>query len=497
MVEFVNSFFQIGLPVIAGLLFVFLYVRPAIRLLNRTVHRRFRVSRVLRATAAVIGFFGFGLTRKELYRAACMRAESELLHPRPTKPDKYEYRHRSEYRAALRGFRADQRAWHARTRAQLGELMKGASGALITVPTCFDIARAEADIVRYFRVRKAGNSLIDPAPEVFQSTIRVEEGFVAPLHLLSGLLSRFDEDWVKSIDGYGQVMLGADNGLEDLRAFQANLFTCWASWGPSAPFGTCDRWVGQKLAQFGYGDENNSITLATPSGEAREIPMRKVRGGYTTLAVRSVVIGVLKNATTIDPEDLCAAQQPQNSHGDEDHASLGQGELVLEVTKQIQQAGGPVGARPRRYYSAYIWAILVVGGPNGSPQPLEQWRNMLTFFEHGNVADEVTYSMLKCQLVTKIRASVETILAAKPNVTLSFACAIDECGCGKPVEFAPPHGESVKEMLFNEEWLESLKARGFAGRVRQALPTVLEREDYAACKLPEVLTSYLSQVAKA
>ncbi|MCP2268831.1 hypothetical protein [Actinokineospora diospyrosa] len=488
MVEFLNSFFQIGLPVIAGLLFVFMYVRPAVRLLNRTVYRRFKLTRIFRAVFAVGRSLGFGLTRKELYRAACMRAESELLNPRPVKPDKYEFRHRYEYRAAVRQYRIDLRDWLSALKVQLSHLMKDENGALITVPTCFDLAKAESDIVRYFRVRVAGNSMVDATPEVFQSTIRVEEGFVAPLHLLAGLLSRFDEDWKKSIDGYSQIMTGTDNSLENLRSFQANLFTCWSAWGPSAPFGTCDRWIGQKVLQFGYGDENNSIALVTRSGEASEMPLsQSPQGGFTTLAVRSVVVGVLKNATTIDPEDLCAAQQPETSPG--------QGNLVLQVTKPILRAGGRAGNAPRRYYSAYIWAILVICGPDGKPESqLEPWRNMLTFFEHGNVADELTYRMLKEQLATKIRTSVETILAARPDVVLSFACAIDECGCGKPIEFPAPLGQSVKETLFGDAWVGHLTKKGWAGRVRQSLPAK-HRETYAACQLSQVLTSYLAKVA--
>src|SRR3954471_18101308 len=71
MMEIVNTLYQIGLPTSAGIFIFLAYLRPTIRLLNRTIHRRFKITRIVRATWMVLTFLSYGQSRKELYRAAC------------------------------------------------------------------------------------------------------------------------------------------------------------------------------------------------------------------------------------------------------------------------------------------------------------------------------------------------------------------------------------------------------------------------------------------
>jgi len=474
--ELLSGFFQIGLPTIAGVSIFLAYIRPAIRLVNRTVCRQYRATRVIRATWVVLRFLSYGISRKELYRAACMRVESELLMPRPQQPDRWEHRHRSEYRLEVGAYRVALRDWQRAVNAQLGTLMKGTDHGEITLTTCFAISAVEDEILRYFRIRLAENANVDANPQVFVSRVHVMEGYVAPLQLLSGLLGHSDSDWPDLINGHNATTMDLDEHLGEFRYFQAFLFTCWLTWGPSASFGTCAAWTGDRVLQFGYGDESNSIALIVRDAGGIRLP-RSPHGGYAVLAERSRVTGVIKAAEVLDQNGLCEVQT--------EALRAGQNRLVLEATAPISTPG----TAARKYYSAYIWVIIALCDLNGQPRFAEPWRNILTFFEHGNIADETTYLLIKRQLATKVRSSLESILRERPDVVLTYACAIDDCGCGRTVEFPPPPGESMRELLFAEPWPNRLHADGWADRVRQEL-TGDARIAHAACRLPFTVSQY-------
>jgi hypothetical protein len=464
-----------------------LYVRPAIRILNRTIFRTFPFTRLFRATWTVFGFVWYGISRSDFYRAACIRVECELLKPRPALPDRFEYAHWGEFRAARRKHRRDVAKWQEMIKDELNNQMQSERRP-IPVPTCFHIEKARTEILRYFKVRQTGRKGAAHR-NAFYSTIKVAEGFVAPLYLLTGLLSEFDEDWRVLINGYSKTVDHLDPELQDTRSFQAFIFLCWLSWGPSITFGQCTLWRPGKLLQFGYGDENNSIELVN-GGKPWGIPLpTSSGGGYSVLAVRSAVTGVIKAAQAVDLKELSSVQQPESAPDET--------RLVLHVTESITQAGGSIRDVSREYYSAYIWVILVVCQPQGRPvyrDEKDEWRNMLTFFEHGNIADELTFPMLKRQLVAKVRPSVEQILRVKPDAVLSYACAIDDCGCGVPVVFPAPPGQSVKEMLFDDDWVAQLAARGLADRVRTEM-SASYRQQYAAHSLPQVVRDYLNWIS--
>ncbi|MFD9733895.1 hypothetical protein [Umezawaea sp. NPDC059074] len=226
--------------------------------------------------------------------------------------------------------------------------------------------------------------------------------------------------------------------------------------------------------QYGFGDESNSIALVIRTSDRFRLPTS--RGGHPVLAKRSWVTGVIKDVEAIDTYTLSEVQTKALEDG--------QNRLVLETADPIN----PVQGR-NKYYSAYIWVIITVCAPDGRPRFEQPWRNMLTFFEHGNIADETTYLLLKQQLAVKVRSSMEAILRERPEVVLTYACAIDDCGCGQPVEYPPPSGESVRELLFVEPWWARLRAEGWDGRVRTELSGDA-RVEHAACNLPFVVEEY-------
>jgi hypothetical protein len=483
-----SDFYDIPV-IVAGLVVAFVLITlPAIRLLARTVYRHRPLGRV-RALVKVLRFLTFGIGRKAIYLAACRWIEAELLNPRPPRPDRFESGTRREHRKAREQYRADKREWTRQAWERLADLMSVSSQTpkLLKVSTCFELYRAEEGIRRYFDARVAGKPTIDIEPTSFQSRIRVSDGFVAPLFLLGGLIAHFEEDWRPVIEDYGRTMRGAGDPLgTDIRSLQAFLFTCWLLWGPSIPMGTCPRWTGRSLLQFGYGDENNSIAVLESVGATRQAspyPFAGRRnGGYGTLANHVEVVGMIKRVSREDTESLCDAQRTQYQ---EDTSPL------------ILQATEPIAERPSvsAYYSAYVWVIFVICDSTGKPLPgKEKWRNMLTFFEHGNLAEEYTFEVLKRQLANKARSSVELVLAADPGITLRYACATDDCGCGSPAACPPPPNESIREILTQYRPGGRFAEFEKAGRVTLTpLPTA--DRDYAACSLPKVVKEFTDTMA--
>jgi hypothetical protein len=476
------------LALIAALITAFvLFMVPALRLLARTVYRHRPLS-YPRTVLKVCRFLTYGIGRKRIYEAACRWIETELLNPRPQPPDRFEFDGKSKYRAARREHRVAHRKWRRQAWRGLAALMNEArrDSAMITVPTCFELYRAETEIRRYFAARDHDRTVIDPEPGVFWSRIRVVEGFLAPLYLLGGLLSHFEDDWKPVIDDYGKTMATAHGSIEpDVQALQSFLFSCWLLWGPSIPIGTCTQWRGKRLFQFGYGDENNSIALLAKGNSAELAPLLggNQRTGFPTLASRAQVTGLLTWVPSIDKQQFCSAQQPELSYG--------QAQLILRATEPVDEPGGLPAEVARRYYSAYIWVIFVLCDRDGKPLYRKRWRNMLPFFEHGNIAEKYTYEALKKQLAVKALSSIELVLKAEPDLTVRYACAIDDCGCGHPLQCPPPRLKSIREMLMGNR--NSFADLAASGRVTLAAPTGA-KDAYAACQLPVVLNDYMKSV---
>ena len=78
------------------------------------------------------------------------------------------------------------------------------------------------------------------------SRITINSGFVAPLHLLTGVLAYYDEEWTPVVDAYGRSVIrpGDPFVYREARKMQSFIFDCWLLWGPSSPICTCQEWHG-------------------------------------------------------------------------------------------------------------------------------------------------------------------------------------------------------------------------------------------------------------
>jgi hypothetical protein len=253
--------------------------------------------------------------------------------------------------------------------------------ATIEVDTCFDLYNAEDEIRQYL---KAKSEIFPEKPVRFEAKVQVGAGFIAPQYLLSGLLAHFDDDWKRIIDEYGQAVDVGNSPLKnkEVLVLQAFLFRCWLLWGPSVPIGKCHHWQhGRQLLQFGYGDETNSVVLAGPDGGDTDTWSRftATATGPRALAVQARVTGNIELTTVFDSQDVCTAQH--SVVNDE------QSRIVVSTT-EVKSLGGSGSDVSGYYYSAYLWVIFIICKDGEPLHPdREGWRNLLTSFEHGNIAE--------------------------------------------------------------------------------------------------------------
>jgi hypothetical protein len=343
----------------------------------------------------------------------------------------------------------------------------------------------------YHRRHRLARYLREVAPQQHPrllSTIRVEGGFVAPHHLLAGLLAAFNENWGPLIEAYRQAEFPSNDPLGPWRQPQASMFLMWLIWGPSIPICTCGRWRdGALVLQYGYGDESNSIPLLV-SEKWRDEVIKKLTedGPGRPLALRWSVAGTLTFGTQ------------GYAKGDAERAIAGEGrlcdaqkrlakELVLEYDETREHDRTRTAPR---YYTAYVWVMFRICDKAGNPllppgkdARLAEWPNLLPFFEHANIADRTAYEAAKRQLAMKVLPTLKRIVEEaktsdeKIDVHFKYACAIDDAMCHEGTLAFPIGGDRIRDLL------------------KQALSDDVTYVDldhkpdrnFSACHLPEII----------
>ena len=309
------------------------------------------------------------------------------------------------------------------------------------------------------------------ARDRFVSSVRIESGFVAPLHLLTGLLTQSDSDWPRVLAEFKTSITRfplpatisdaqPDMMLEHVQAFQ---FYCWLLWGPSIQLCTCDAWKARvKVLQYGYGDEDNSLHLIFDDPNLireswAELQKALVENGRPYgLAVQTVLIATpmwgpslsdeLKFPWIFNPLETDAA-----------HKSMG---LLLRCDQPLDPHNPLLQSLP--YYSAYVWMMFEICDPNGRLRHWRKqpWRYFFPVYEHGNIADGTSYMFAKRALVNKAISMIQTIedafqpRGAQSDVYLRYVCAIDDPGGpiadGHELEFTQngaAQADSLRELL--------------------------------------------------
>jgi hypothetical protein len=463
------------------------------------------------------------LSREKWYRGARVRVEWELLRPRPVPPSRHLALPRRDvgevaaqakrrYQQTVDQYRAELLEWKTRLAAHLSRFARGEGGdVVIQVDDVSQIYARSDEIRNYFGVLATDRSAERHGADRFISRVQIKRGFVAPLHLVAGLLAECEDDWAPVIEDYGDQVAqplpsnsaGAAATFADreselkLQRLQTFLFDCWLLWGPSIPMCTCEAWHGGRpILQFGFGDENNSLSLVFDRPVAREELQRyfasdDVHG--VTLAVKVTgVIGTLQWGPSISPSEVSLAQQ-SICDPDEDRLTLHVDELPL-------LAAGDLAEGSARYYSAYLWSMFVICRENFEPLFRDQtWRGALPFFEHANIAEEQTMATLKHQLVVKTLTTLQGLLRELPRLHLRFVCAIDESCCGSTLLCPPPADASIRDLMQQvidtEPAFADLRPGGSLS-ARLKLDRGLWRDgEYSSCHLPDLIGRYYDYIA--
>ena len=330
---------------------------------------------------------------------------------------------------------------------------------LITVPHPGIVSKAAERINRYTaRVAELEAHSAGEKPGFF-CPIKIESGYIAPLHLLSGLLVHFDDTWPKILNGF-EAEAELDDTLRRLKVsrnfqqIQTYIYYCWLLWGPSIPVcgPTCTRW-GQDMLwlQYGFGDENNSINIVGERGPLTTKMTTFLAGTSAAagadkgvMAVPALVQGRLyyDHVSTFSGSEAAGAAGVKKSGSATESRSL---LFVDEIRSDIK------GGERSLYYSGYLWVMFVVMAEDGDrflplhpedrrndgrENPLKSrlpWKDSIPFFEHGNFADAETCMFGKEQLVQKALTGLVALVEqnGKDGFPLQFAysCAIDDPNC--------------------------------------------------------------------
>ncbi len=336
----------------------------------------------------------------------------------------------------------------------------------------------------------------------FLCAILIENGFVSPIHLITGLIAQYDESWKRILDLFNEdadrPISAFDDLATDTRQIQMFVYTCWLLWGPSVPLCSCENSVGLfRVVQYGYGDENNSIDVvgATEDVDTAMNQLHKAASDRQPcrmdgsadaglpMALPAMVLGRLRLSDSIKRDrqghDIVfpkgVVQNWQSDPGLRPVLHLTRLETGDAVNQGISHDSSRMGrlmASNRtvasKYYSAYLWIAFVMMevGDDGVLRPLGEkgrpWADFIPFFEHGNLADPQSCAYSKSQLAAKVTDAFQQLAKAatgKP-VRFVFACSIDEPGCDSPPAFPGWQGRRLIRDILRERLKKAGLDRG-------------------------------------
>lgn len=481
--------FTFLLAVSALLILIYRQLIPSWRLLRRSLPQHGRSNLSWQATATLYKLLVHGLQLRSLSKATRLRIEIELLDRAPERPLRVRSNTDQEYAAVKEEWKLATKKWSDRINRRLEKIAKQEEADRTIVLDNCQALLGDDNIARYFNA--CGETS-------FLSKVTIKSGFVAPLHLLTGVLAYNDEQWKPVVDAYGRSVIRPDDPLryKKARKLQSFIFDCWLLWGPSTPICTCPEWHGEVALQYGYGDENTSLTLRCSSPEILRTLAGPDGGSEDGLALRAHVSGTLKWGPGLGTAGFCPAQ-----------VAIWQDQrLVLDVVGEadgIRPAGGTEEQVFAQYYSAYLWIIFVMceedpGAPEPRPRnPVHKWRDLIPFFIHANIADREAYDFYANQLARGAVEAAMELLHAEPDLVLRFACAIDETGCGYHMRYEVPIDKISTRM---QRFAGLAEANEPHGKVLQRLRFDVDDSepfcdgDYSACALPEIVNDYYRDI---
>ncbi len=497
-IKAVKEYIAGAFGIIAGAVTAYMFVRskllPAVNFLALSL---FRESRWPRAAALIELLFmwramGFTLKPAHIGRAARLRVEFEILRRL----------NRAEWRKDRKELTADLvRIIRGYTDIDSSEGLPKPE----KIHDCSPLTEAHETMEKYFG--ELGRFGIDKKNRQFLLQVQMGTGYLAAHYLLYGLLGNHEENWTPVLNSYGEAVLEAqkyhynrvDKEVFEIQAYQ---FNCWLLWGPSIAMCHCSYWRNKlQLLQLGYGDECNSVCLAVDDISIYD-DVRKLlgasAGGTPAPGVDRLAVHVANLHGT-----LCWSAQMTTCEAQKGMAQVaGRPVIKLKPEDLLGLRAGAHGGDALSYYSAYLWVMFVLctGNETDKEQWLELtrskstgedgWRNLLPFFEHGNIADASTLNFLSAALVAKTVKAVQMLLVKESTLRLRYACAFDDPMC-----------EGARVPRKQEQYMRELLREAFAGESRvyipaDAPPAHSPYHAYCSCALPSLTSRYIEHVEK-
>lgn len=244
----------------------------------------------------------------------------------------------------------------------------------------------------------------------------IGETYIAPLRLISGLITRLEENWPPLVRSYGNLVhQGKKDLLDDLHYF---IEFCWLAWGPSVLTTSDSSTEEFVVLQAAYGDEANSLPLIMKRTLWQPIEDRlsKTPNSYSGWPVS------LKNVLLVRPgkddffsavrdyplfEDMFSGEEGEDTvalYLPDGNDGYGCGGIEL-LDKHVAQNESN---EPDSFYStAYVWLMLEQvdkeAFKTGDAFTEDGFKpgKVLPFFEHANLATRKGLNFLSHCLVRK------------------------------------------------------------------------------------------------
>jgi len=327
------------------------------------------------------------------------------------------------------GYTTTAQEWHSILNEFKAFFQEGQAEPVYEIPNCTVLIGEEFSVAtqRYFdffrlpKVRKAFGIRHDPVAWV--TKLRIEEAYITPTCLLTGLLSKYEENWSEFIKRFVSTAYISENEDErhsDILSNELYFTFAWLLWGPSYELNYKNGWAG--LCQISYGDESNSVP-AVADRESNTL----LRLMERLKANQGRRYGVLVNADVSLHDNKWYYRKLRNSVNPENsyfYNKIEDGQLSFAV--QLDDFTPCESYKAKKYYcTAYVWILFEQEDPDYYGFKPEK---SVAFFEHANLTDNATYQFLIDTLMDKCMKHFETILADPKYEGRSyrFVCAMND-----------------------------------------------------------------------
>ena len=269
-----------------------------------------------------------------------------------------------------------------------------------------ELEKATSNYFKFLHNNRKKYSIEEKQCNSFLTRVEINRGLLTTNFLISGLLKTYKDDWNLLIEKYTETVndeLSAKN-VDDWYTAEVSYAFVWLLWGPS--YQLVEEQTGDyKIAQYSFGDENNSVVIIVP--ETRNNKENMDLWDKIKKTPNGVVCGLTCK--------LCSATEYMENK--REHFGLhstyyinkikSENGFILEKddVNNIKEQGEPQAIN--YYCTSYVW-ILFYSTDNVESD--FEAKNIISFFEHANQADKGSYDLCVELLIVKTFAFFDKAL---------------------------------------------------------------------------------------